>query len=154
MNELTRKILERNGVESNRRLYESSLREDEDQYKEYMRRMKDNATYKKIESLCTKYGYRLGGATATSRGSKKDIELRIIDDRPTYHPPIYYTNYMSSFGKDPEFEIQTIAVGSLVLTEYEKYLKGCQDAYNLVSELDKIDLTTLYDPSVDYPDEE
>lgn len=131
--------------------------EDDKAYQDYMNKMKSNPTFKKIESLCSKYGYRLYGGTATTRkNGNKYIDIRIQQadwNNKEYHADIYYSS-PSFLGDDSRFEIQTAAYGALTVEEYAKFLKGCQDSYDLVTELNKIDLSTLYDPSEDYVEEE
>ena len=144
MSKLGQRILESRNIKVN---------EDTDpRYEEYLKKMRDNDTYKKMDALCSQYGYKLYSASAVTRknGSKR-IELNIREDKKTYHAEIYYD---VKWGSDEgTWEIQTTAYGSMDMEEYAKFLKGCQDSYNLVSELKKIDLNTLYDPSVDYPEE-
>ena len=51
----------------------------------------------------------------------------------------------SSYGESQKFEISTISYGALSLDEYEKFLKSCNNAYNMCRELEKIDMSGLVD---------
>lgn len=144
--EKAKQIMEYAGYNVTKKVNES---EEDDEYEEMLNKMKSNSTYKKIDKLCNKYGYQLYNAIARTRSDgKKNIDITLNAPRGTYHADIYYTKPTFE-GTDYKFEIQTTAYGALSAEEYEKFLKGCQDSYNLITELGKLDMTTLYDSSED-----
>lgn len=103
---------------------------------EFRKRVANNPTNKKIQSIAKKYGYEAGQSYIYSWG---DANIRIMRKKD-FSPEIYYTD--SSSGK-MEFKIQTTSYGALNEKQYETFLDGCQDAYNLVKELGKVDLSKL-----------
>lgn len=106
-------------------------------YQDYLMKMRDNVTYKKLDALCSENGYLLRHAVV-NRGT---IEINITSvDR---HPEIYY-DYKKYGEVVNQFRIQTFSVGALTLEEYEEYLANCNDAFKLVKAIKKIDLNTLY----------
>lgn len=121
----------------------SKVNEDtEDPYEDFKNSMKSNPTYKKINDLCEKYAYKL--YAAYNEKYKIIPDTTTINIRPTddLHFDIYYEKSRES--GEFEFTIQTAALGSLNLEKYAEFIAACQDSYNLVSELKKIDLSTLY----------
>lgn len=138
--ETAKKILESEGYEVSR-INESTSDTEEGTTEDSL--MRDNATFKKIDSICKKYGYELYDAYVKvyeKSGNKYPrVSIRKVQK---FHPEIYYNNSLLD-KKVNYFSIQTTSYGSLEKEEYEEFLKGCQDAYNLVSELEKIDLETL-----------
>ena len=117
-------------------------------YQERLAKMRDNATYKKMDELCSKHGYQLFRATATTvKSGNKNVEIHIQPAEKDYHSDIYYSK---DFGAESgEFQVQSTAYGALNMDEYEKFLRSCQDSYDLIKSLQDIDLETLYDMSTD-----
>ena len=150
MSELGKRILE---SQSLKHLKENRLSESEPGYRytDFVRRMKDNATFKELDKLCSAHGYQVHHAIAEKRKNGTiNLDIRINAPRGTYHSDIYYdVKWGESKG---EFTAQTTSYGALNVEEYGKFLKGCQDTYEVIKTLNQMDLTTLYDPSVDYPD--
>lgn len=137
--ETAKKILESEGYEVSR-INEFTSEDEEGTTKDSP--MRDNATFKKIDSICKKYGYELYAAYVEVYESGNKYPRVSISKVQKFHPEIYYNNNLLD-KKVNYFSIQTTSYGSLEKEEYEEFLKGCQDAYNLVSELEKIDLGTL-----------
>ena len=134
-NKILSKIREANGIVG-KRIVEDADQED---YNEYYNRMANNPTFKKMKAICEKYGYNLLEAYNSKYPSGRlvpSITIRTVD-RDSYHADIYHSHRTG-------WEIQTTAVGSLDLEKYEKYMKACQDSYEMVKELSDINLETLY----------
>lgn len=103
----------------------------------------NNSAVKKIDSLCNKYGYKLYSAYNKKLQNGEDfikINIRPVKD---FHSEISFDDGYFFSNTKPHFTIQTTAYGALDLNDYEKFLKGCNDSYNLVKELNKINLSEL-----------
>ena len=134
-----------NERKSSKELKDSIMNEsssDKD-FEDFKKRCQANPTYKKAETIANKYGYRLAPLcyVEVTKSGKKLVSFNVaVIDRKSYHPEIYFS---SKFGKDPELKIQTTAYGSMNLIEHSKFIKAVTDAHKMVSELSKLDLTTL-----------
>lgn len=111
--------------------------DDDEAYAKHISAMKENPVYKKIESICKNKGYTLKHASYVDN----EVDIRISPDKD--HPEIYY-NYKRFGEVVNQFKIQTWSHGALSLEDYEIYLKNCQDAYDVVKQLQELDLTKLY----------
>lgn len=104
----------------------------------------NDPTNKKIQSIASKYGYNADNSYMRSWGDPY-VQLS-SKDRNDFHPQIYFNDGYAGINKAKnswKFEIQTTSYGSLDEKEYEKFLKCCQDAYNMIKELSKVDLSKL-----------
>ena len=100
----------------------------------------NDPTNKKIKQIANKYGYEADQSYIRSWG-EPTIQIR-SKNYNDMHPDIYYRS--DHFGKKvSQFEIQTTSYGSMTTKEYETFIKCCNDAYNMVKELEKLDLTKL-----------
>jgi hypothetical protein len=112
--------------------------ESADDYADFKKAAQANPTYKKAAGICKKYGFDLAELAYVSPGGY--VNFRVISDSKKFQPDIYYG---SSFGGKAKFEIQTVSFGALDLKEYPKFLEACENAYKMVQELNKLDLSTL-----------
>ena len=66
-----------------------------------------------------------------------------------FKPKVYFDLDMDGDLNKSKWEIQTTSYGSLGEKEYAEFLKCCTDAYNMIKEIGKVDLTKLpQEPSV------
>lgn len=134
------------------KLRESRIREDDNQaYQEFIKKCQDNATWKKVNGICNKYGYRLSKDSCVDVLPKgKLISMKIFSDKTNeYLPDIYFDH--TRFGKEVmEFKIQTTSYGALTLEEHTKYVEAATSANNLIKDLEGIDFYTLYNDESDY----
>lgn len=108
-------------------------------FNDFKKVIEKNPVNKKIQQIASKYGYVAGQSYMRWYGS---ANIHISPKNDDFHPAIYYSD--DDYGKfNPKFEIQTTSYGSLDSKEYADFLKGCTDAYNMVKELEKIDVTKL-----------
>lgn len=114
---------------------------DDEAYQQFLADMKSNPTYKKIESLCSKYKYKL--YTAFNQKYGDSVMTRVsIRETERYQPEIYYQD--KGFGSNEyEFKIQTTSYGALTLEEHAEFLKHVTAAHELVAELSKLDFDSL-----------
>lgn len=113
-------------------------------YEEFIKKCQDNPTWQKVNNICNKYGYHLSPLSYVEvyPSGKEKISLNIISNEENrYNPEIFYS---SKFGQDPVFAIKTSSYGSLVLEEHAKFIEAVTNAHNMIKEIEKIDLTTLY----------
>ena len=109
---------------------------------DFIKKSRENATYKKMEKLASSHGYKLGLAYwASWDGTVIHLNPESGSYFSEYLPEIYPPDYTSSNGTD--WRIQTTSYGSLDSVEFEKFIQANDDAYKLVEELSKIDLRTL-----------
>lgn len=102
---------------------------------EKLQLMKSSQSYKEIEKCCEKYGYILNFAY------RKYWVYRIsICEKWEYKPTIIFDSIL---GGSQEFKISTISYWFLNMEEYEKFTKAINEAYLLIQELNKIDLSKL-----------
>lgn len=114
--------------------------------------MRENATFKEMAKICEKYGYELNRAFLRKLGSinQKVVEIGIKEkegkDICNFTPRVYYSNefILDSNIDEYFFEIQTTSYGALKKEEYKEFLQAQQNAIQLVEELEKLDLSTLY----------
>ena len=114
-----------------------ALVNEADEYKSFKKDCQDNATYKKAAAICRKYHYQIADLCYVDDGV---VQFAVIADRKKMQPEIYF--HAQRNGKQ-EFKIQTTAYGSMNLIEHSKFIKAVTDAHKMVSELSKLDLTTL-----------
>lgn len=125
-------------LELEHKVNESVVNEDID-WEAFKKLVKNDPTNKKLKSIANKYGYNADESYIRSWGEAY-IQLRPKSD--DFHPEVYYRS--DYFGKKVSmFEIQTTSYGSMGINEYEKFMKACNDAYNMVKELQKVDLSKL-----------
>lgn len=106
----------------------------------FVTRVHNNPTYKKMKSICDKYGYELGLAYWANYGDAVvNIRPRPGDDE--YAPEVYPPR--RGWGRKTSWEIQTSSYGSLSIDEFEKFQKANDRVYHMVKELSNIDITTL-----------
>lgn len=118
----------------------SRLTESAD-YRSFIDIAKENKTAQQIMQLVSQYGYKCTVPYITSWG-QLDI---LFQPRDRYASDIYWKHARggSSNSLEGMFTINTSSFGSLPVDEYEAFLKCCENAYKLCSELQKIDLSTL-----------
>ena len=98
-----------------------------------------------MRRICERYGYELYTAynMQFSEGGKLYPTLKVYPiDSKSYSPEIYYEDD-DVFGNKPRFSIQTTSYGSLDIDEYAKFIIDCRSAYQLVKDLEEIDLSLL-----------
>lgn len=114
-----------------------------------LKESENNVTFNKINNLCNKYGYTLDEDSSiwVIRGSKYlDVRIYKSEDNKNRFVPEIYT---PSRAKDmrvldhPVFKINTPSYGALSTDDYAEYLEACNNAYNLVRALEKIDFSSL-----------
>lgn len=118
------------------------LCEAESDNNDFKQEVKNNPINKKIKQIANKYGYVAKETYLTSYGG---IQCSIYPkDHSDYHPDVYIDRY---FDEDKagkiDFRIQTTSYGSISVSDYSEYLKACEDAYNMLSEIEKLDLNKL-----------
>lgn len=105
--------------------------------------VESNPTYKKIKSLCEKYNYRMkdGYKEKWDENSKDEyLRLALIKNwQDEFQPEIYVR------GEEQKLEIQTTSYGALDINEYKEFLEKCEDAFELVEQINKLipDLPTF-----------
>lgn len=104
--------------------------------------VKADTSNKKLKQVCNKYRYDCDYAYKTSYGMIKFNIYAKDRSHSSYYPDIYESPKESLKAK-PEFKISTVSYGSLVEAEYTKFLKACNDAYNLVHVLNGFDWDKL-----------
>lgn len=107
-------------------------------YKE-IEKLENHETWKKVETMCEKYGYRLHHIANEKQGSFSFLCLQVIPMKK-YAPHIFFSDENAFSGKEKhyEFEIQTTSYGPLNLEEYAEFLQAMTDASELVKELEQI----------------
>lgn len=105
--------------------------------------IQNNETYKKAKAIAEKYGYEIQKACYVSvyPDGTKYINFGVdenSDDR--FSPAVYFDNFF----EHPTFAIQTVSYGFLEVNKYAYFIERVTAAYNMVKELDKLDLYTLY----------
>lgn len=110
---------------------------------DFIKKSRENATYKQMERLARFYGYKLSSAYwANYDGAVININPESGSYFSEYLPEIYPPDYsLSSDGND--WRVQTISYGSLDRVEFEEFVQANENAYKLVEALSKIDLKTL-----------
>lgn len=128
-----------------KQLRESHINEAEKSDIESIKKdMQSNSTYKKAKSIVEKYGYEIDPYCFVDvRKGNKFIKFN-VEGNERFDPEIHFQR--KSWGEDGyEFKIQTTSYGSLTIEEYATFLVRVTAAYNMVKELDKLDLFTLYE---------
>jgi hypothetical protein len=119
---------------------DESVTNEEVDWQSFKKMVQGDPTNKKIKSIASKYGYVSDECYMRSWGEPY-IQIR-SKNRDDYHPEIYFRS--DYFGKKVnKFEIQTTSYGSLDEKEYAEYIKCCNDAFNMIKELSKVDLSKL-----------
>lgn len=109
---------------------------------DFIKKSRENATYKKIEKLARFCGYELGSAYwANWDGAVINLAPISGTSISEYLPEIYPPDYTSSNGTD--WRIQTTSYGALDSVEFGNFVQANDNAYKLVESLSKIDLKTL-----------
>ncbi len=109
---------------------------------DFKQAVKNNPINKKIKQIADKYGYVAKETFLTSYGGIQcSIYPKAHND---YHPDVYIDKYydVDDSGKI-DFRIQTTSYGSISVSDYSEFLKACEDAYNMLSEIKKLDLSKL-----------
>lgn len=103
----------------------------------------EHETYKKVQELCEKFGYKLHTIIRELHDEWEFRRCEIYPDKEKnkFTPDIYYIDE-TPFGDTHNyvFEIQTIAYGACKAKEYGKFLGACNNAYQLIKELEKISI--------------
>lgn len=106
---------------------------------DFIKKSRENATYKKMEKLASNYGYDLGSAYwANWDEAVINISPQYGNYFSEYLPEIYPPSYIVN-----KWRIQTTSYGALNSVEFEKFVQANENAYKLVEALSKIDLKTL-----------
>lgn len=117
-----------------RRLNEENL--DLDSFK---RALQENPTNREIKRIIRKYGYEAKESFNASWGTV--INGGTLSSEEKWNPEIFMdTNFNS---RELEFRIQTTSYGALKTNEYQRFLEGCENAYNLIRELERVDFSGL-----------
>lgn len=107
---------------------------------EFKQEIRNNPVNKKIKQIANKYGYNAGETFLYWYGG---IHCTITSkDYNDYHPDVYVDNDLSD-SETIEFSIQTVSYGSLNLDEYSEFISCCNDAYNMMQELSKLNFSKL-----------
>lgn len=117
---------------------------------DFIKKSRENATYKQMKKLARSHGYELGLAYwANWDGAVINLNPESGSYFSNYLPEIYSPDYsLSSDGTD--WRIQTTSYGALDSVEFEKFIQANENAYELVEALSKIDLRTLeHEPKED-----
>lgn len=126
--------------------------DDNASYEKFKEACMSNPTWKKINSICKKNGYKLGATSCVEvrPSGRKIIDLSIVaDGTDSYSPEIFF--YNGKFGtEDPQFEIQTTAYGALSIEEHLKFIEAVTAAHSMIVAINKIDLMTLHQYKSDY----
>lgn len=101
--------------------------------------MNNNEAYVKMKNIADKYGYFI--SSAFIQNNKVHINIYKCNGK-RFIPDVYFKS--STLDKPTsEFRIMTTSYGSLNMDDYEKFIKCVNNAYNMVSELEKIDTSKL-----------
>lgn len=117
---------------------------------EFKKKAESNPVFRKMDSICKKYGYVLEIAYKRKwdEGTPAEVVIEIRPkDRMSLQPEIYY---QSHYGEAKNFEINPSAGGSMNLKDYEDFMKKIRGAYDLVKELSKVDLNALEESPLDF----
>ena len=125
-------------------LRESRIQESESDRAQIVRDMQNNTTYKKAKSIVEKHGYEIDPHCYVEVYSDKYKSIRFnVRGKERFDPEIYLD---ARFGKkEYEFRIQTTAYGFLDLEEHATFIERVTAAHDMVEELSKLDLFTLYE---------
>lgn len=96
-----------------------------------------------MKNIADKYGYFI--SSAFIQNNRVGINIyKCCGNR--FIPDVYF-NSANLDNPISEFRIMTTSYGSLNMDDYEKFIKCVNNAYNMVSELEKIDTSKL--PNLD-----
>lgn len=114
---------------------------------EFMANVQANPTWKKVEALLTKYGYRFSRYAAVRIDpdtKKKYVEnVGVINPDVWYKPKIHYDNQQGFYVETRGCFLETYA-------EIKQYAQGIYDVEELIGDLEEIDYTTLYTYEASY----
>jgi len=128
-------------LRESRRLKEES---DDAGFNNFKKLCMENPTWKKINKICTDHGYKLAPLSYIDvlKNGAKLLNMNIIDRNEKYYPEIYIDQIKRS--EKVEFRIQTSAYGVLSIEECDKFIECITAARDMIEEIEKIDLFTLY----------
>ncbi len=88
----------------------------------------------RLKSLCARRGYYLYNCESYREGS---LILSINKNNDTFLPEIIYDSASARTKQPGKFRIQTTSYGALELGEYEEFLHDCNEAFELVKEMEE-----------------
>lgn len=109
---------------------------------EFKEELKNNPERNKFIEIAKSHGYKVYGAfnyAGKKTPEDKFFDVNFAQLKDDYHPSVYYESKWSN--KKPFYKIQTTSYGAMDDKEYEKFLKDCTDALEMVKELRKIDVS-------------
>lgn len=129
---MSRKVISTGVVQGNNKVNESYT---DDLYPG----MRQNATFKKIDAICKKYGYDLFSAMLDRDGN---FDISRLEGKDQYHPDINYGK--TKYSKNKEFLVDIKGYGMVFANELKAISKGLSDAYNCIEAIKKVDISDLY----------
>lgn len=112
-------------------------------FEEFKDVLNNNETYVKMRNIADKYGYFISSAFIHNNR----VEINIYKCCGKRFIPDVYFNSSTLDNPTSEFRIMTTSYGSLNMDDYEEFIQCVNNAYNMVSELEKIDTSKL--PNLD-----
>ena len=88
----------------------------------------------RLKRLCARRGYYLYRCESYREGV---LILSINNNNDTFLPEIYYDSASARTKQPGKFRIQTTSYGALELGEYEEFLHDCNEAFELVKEMEE-----------------
>lgn len=107
------------------------------EYQDFVKKCQANATYKKIKSICNKYGYNRISDTIYV-GKDGNVKYFNISSDDKLLPKLHYQHSSRSH------TIDTSGWGDMTLEEFQKLINGYSSTVKMLQELAKIDLDKLY----------
>lgn len=87
----------------------------------------------RLKSLCARRGYYLYRCESYREG----VLILSINNSDTFLPEIHYDSASVRTKQPGKFRIQTTSYGALELGEYEEFLHDCNEAFELVKEMEE-----------------
>ena len=135
-----------NGIVSNRRYSRRSVLASEESDKRMS--MEANPVFQQIAEIAEKHGYELREAYLAGIANEPVIRFNSVSEK--FKPEIYYEARMHfNFSNPMEstfegyFKVQTAAYGALSINEYSKLAQYVINAYEMLKELETVDISKL-----------
>ena len=114
---------------------ESSLTEDADYSEKFVKNMKNNRMYKRVEQIAADFGFELMEAYVEVANEGNERIICNLKDNLSYSVNVYFNE---------QFYIDIDKAVSLNLREAEHFRDHINKAVDMVEKLDKLDLSRLY----------
>ena len=108
-------------------------------FEEFKDILNKNTTYVEMKNIADKYEYFISSAFIQNN----KVHINIYQCNGNRFSPDVYFNSANLDNSTSEFRIMTTSYGSLNMEEYAEFIKCVNNAYNMGSELEKIDTSKL-----------